>query len=321
VSRIRSVHPGLFTDEAFMAASMAARVLLIGLWTEADDRGVFKWTPLTLKARLMPVDPVDVAALLDELVAVKFVERFEAEDGHHYGVIRNFCRFQRPKKPRHVHPLPDKFRNFVGLNEAEFPTGGEKSPQMEEGGGREDSPTSGDSESFFSRVESEEGGRSPIGEAAKTRFRKPKAMVPADWQPDDKLREFATAKAGWGPAECDGAAEAFRTHHLAKGTLFHDLGAGWRAWVLTAVKLNAGSRQTRPPAEDYGWDRASQAYEYAPESPAYWRDQLALWFDRTRGGPIRKRWLDEAWGPAPGEFGCRVPPEVLAEFGWEPPQK
>jgi hypothetical protein len=31
--RIRSVHPGLFTDEAFVTVSMAARVLLIGVWT------------------------------------------------------------------------------------------------------------------------------------------------------------------------------------------------------------------------------------------------------------------------------------------------
>lgn len=32
MARIRSVHPGLYTDEAFMTLSMAARVLIVGLW-------------------------------------------------------------------------------------------------------------------------------------------------------------------------------------------------------------------------------------------------------------------------------------------------
>jgi hypothetical protein len=29
-----------------------ARLLLIGIWSEADDRGVFEWKPATLKMRL-----------------------------------------------------------------------------------------------------------------------------------------------------------------------------------------------------------------------------------------------------------------------------
>ncbi len=41
MARIRSIHPGLFTDEAFMALSLLARVVLPGLWTECDDQGVF----------------------------------------------------------------------------------------------------------------------------------------------------------------------------------------------------------------------------------------------------------------------------------------
>ena len=47
--------------------SMAARVLLFGLWTEADDQGVFDWKPITIKMRILPVDNVDVPELLAEL--------------------------------------------------------------------------------------------------------------------------------------------------------------------------------------------------------------------------------------------------------------
>jgi hypothetical protein len=138
MSRIRSIHPGLFTDEAFMAASCQARILLIGIWTEAWDDGVFEWKPLTLKARIFPVDAVDVPALMLELETLRFVHRFEA-NGKPYGAVRNFRKYQRPKKPNSSGCLPDDLVSFVGISEPvpnQFPTASEKSPQMEDGGGR-----------------------------------------------------------------------------------------------------------------------------------------------------------------------------------------
>ena len=112
MSRIRSVHPGLFTDEAFASVSMPARLLLIGIWTECFDDGIFEWKPLTLKMRIFPADSVDVAPLLDELVSVNAVMRFCA-DGKLYGAVRNFCRFQRPKKPNSSGVNSDEIRTYV----------------------------------------------------------------------------------------------------------------------------------------------------------------------------------------------------------------
>lgn len=135
MARIRSIHPGLFTDEAFMTASPNARLLIIGIWTEAWDDGVFEWKPLTLKAKLFPVDNVDMGALLDELVSLDFVKQFEA--GKKYGAIRNFQKYQRPKKPNSSGVLPEALRAYVHAVPSQLPTDGEKSPQMEDGGGRE----------------------------------------------------------------------------------------------------------------------------------------------------------------------------------------
>jgi len=143
MSRIRSIHPGIFTDEAFVSVSMAARVLLPGLWTEADDHGVFEWKPIALKMKIFPADNVDVEALLGELVDADIIQGFSC-DGKNYGVVRNFCKYQRPKKPTYKHVLPDELRTYVGLSEEstvpvenQSPTGGGKSPQMEdEGEGR-----------------------------------------------------------------------------------------------------------------------------------------------------------------------------------------
>lgn len=115
MSRIRSVHPGLFTDEAFVTLSPAAQVFWIGLWCEADDQGIFEWKPLTLKMRLLPASPLMVEPLLEELVTAGCVRQFDM-DGRWFGVIRNFAKHQRPKSPKDVHPLPDELRNYAGFN-------------------------------------------------------------------------------------------------------------------------------------------------------------------------------------------------------------
>lgn len=110
--RIRSIHPTLWTDEAYMEASFPARLLLLGLWTEAFDDGVFSWKPVVLKARLFPADSCDCDALLAELCSLGFICRFEAA-GKAYGAIRNFQKFQRPKKPNESGHLPDDLLEFV----------------------------------------------------------------------------------------------------------------------------------------------------------------------------------------------------------------
>lgn len=137
MSRIRSVHPGMFTDEAFMTVSSAAKVVLIGIWCECDDQGVFEWKPFTLKARLLPAEDVNMDAILSELASVDFIRRFEC--GKSYGLVRNFQRYQRPKKPNAVHPLPDEYRTYVGAKVTasppvphQFGTGGGEPPLMED---------------------------------------------------------------------------------------------------------------------------------------------------------------------------------------------
>lgn len=118
MSRIRSVHPGFFTDEDLVSVSIAARMLVIGLGVESDDKGVFEWKPVTLKMRIFPADNLDVAELLAELEHVGAIMPYEM-DGKKYGAIRNFRKFQRPKTPNNVHPANDNVLIFVGMK----PTG------------------------------------------------------------------------------------------------------------------------------------------------------------------------------------------------------
>jgi len=141
MARIRSTHPTQWTDEAFVTCSMAARLLAIAIRNDADDNGIFEWKPLQLKMRLFPADNLNIEELLDELVETNQVMSAEI-DGRKYGAIRNFTKFQRPKKPNSVHPMNDQFRTYVGLKPRSSPpvphpngTTSEKSPQMEDVGG------------------------------------------------------------------------------------------------------------------------------------------------------------------------------------------
>lgn len=149
MARIRSIHPGIWTDEAFMSLSAYARLLLIGIWTEAFDDGVFDWKPLTLKARIFPVDAVDVNELLLELFHANLIARLESHPKKP-GIIRNFQRYQRPKKPNSSGMLSEEWLDYVGAKAPDEPsdddssepvrnqfgTGSEKYAQMEDGGGK-----------------------------------------------------------------------------------------------------------------------------------------------------------------------------------------
>ena len=142
MSRIRSVHPGLFTDEAFVCLSDSAQIFFIGLWTECDDQGAFEWKPVQLRLKLRGNREGGVDTLLAELAEANCIRSYE-HGGRKFGLVRNFQRFQRPKKPNSVHFIPPELRTFVSSadqsSEAvphQFPTSGEKSPQMEDGGGR-----------------------------------------------------------------------------------------------------------------------------------------------------------------------------------------
>lgn len=149
MARIRSIHPGLFTDEVFVSLSADAQVFLLGLWTEADDHGVFEWKPMTLRMRLRPTKDGPAEPLLAEIAATQAIKQFEI-GGRQYGAIRNFRKYQRPKKPNAIHPITDEIRTYVALTAVsselseveeakvlpEARPSTEIAPQMEDGGGR-----------------------------------------------------------------------------------------------------------------------------------------------------------------------------------------
>jgi hypothetical protein len=246
MSRIRSIHPGLWTDEAFVMLTPIARLFFMGIWNECDDSGSFEWSPLKLKMRILPADNADAAELLAELLTADAVMQYEIA-GKRYGAVRNFCQYQRPKKPNSTYPQTDEVRAWVntearstrdGSGEVgkELPIGGEKSRQMEDGGGKRETP-SGKPERSKARKR-----------AAPAPFEVPTWVPAAPWQAFVDMRRAMEA----GPKKIPftvGAAKGIITELEKFKDAGHDIGA---ILMKSAINSYRGvfAPDTPPPAND-----------------------------------------------------------------------
>ncbi len=212
MSRIRSVHPGFFTDEAFVQVSAFARLLLIGIGTEADDKGAFPWKPISLKMKLFPMDVVDVQELLKELCSVDAIRRYKV-DGKEYGCIRNFRQHQRPKKPNDLYPLPDEFVTYCGLTKSSGEAVGNQGGKVPADGGE------GRGEEDGEERRMEDGGKG--------------AKIPKTFEPilTDTAKGIVSS---WPQGRLDRELDKFRDHHTAKGSVMKDWQAAFRTWLRNA---------------------------------------------------------------------------------------
>jgi hypothetical protein len=284
MARIRSVHPGLFTDEHYAVLSLAGRELLKGLWTESDDQGVFEWKPVSIKMRIFPLDTVDVPALLSELEK-HWIMKFEV-DGRAYGACRNFCKYQRPQKPKHVHPLPVEHHAFVRLG---YKSRGAEQDAAEQGGSGT-SPVSEENEYGTDKRkpgQMEEGG----GKRKRNGSSEPDGFE-AFYQAYPKHEGRGKAKAAYVAAlkKTDAAtllqaAQAFRRKQEGENPKYIPLPASW----LSAERWTDEGLLHGPPDDTADIDD--------------WRIRQRVF--RESG-----RWSDN-WGPRPGTEGCKCPRELM----------
>ena len=97
MARIRTIKPEFFRHEALFEAEqntgLPLRVAYAGLFTAADREGRFKWSPRNLKLDCLPCDEVDFAAVLDALLTVGFIVKYQI-DGETYGAIPSWSAHQ-----------------------------------------------------------------------------------------------------------------------------------------------------------------------------------------------------------------------------------
>ena len=227
MSRIRSIHPGILTDESFMALTVEcplAVAMLIGIWMDADDSGVFEWKPFSLKAKILPAVMVDTTTLLAALIQHKFIKSFEV-NSKQYGVVRNFVRFQRPKSPKYVHPMTDEMRMYAGYEGGKIPKAETGRPPSDDSSERVPNlfvTTSGISpqrKEEGGMMEEEDGDKSlsarEIGDLAEEFY----LSYPKKVDPRDARAKFEReVRKGANPWEIVGSAKRYAEAHRLAGT-------------------------------------------------------------------------------------------------------
>jgi len=310
MARIRSIHPGLFSDPEFAALSSDAQVFYLGLLTEADDNGIFEWNANKLKIRLRPLKDGSIDSLFVELETAEKVASYEV-DGRKYGAIRNFRKFQRPKSPKATHPISNEWRIYVGLSPSisemppdeasQFPPDGEIPPQREEEGGRR--------EGEF---------KNP---ATPTR----EDLALAEWQSGAsghgwRSADFMTSTRRFKLAavlDAYGGLEGWKRilEKASEAGLFLDEDGKYHPWFsldwlldqdrIARLLEGAYAERKKQPQAQSRYGKSHVAGDTLPSAEP--------WEQRMRGWHSRKQWLPQIWGPPPGASGCRVPSRFMGD--------
>lgn len=95
MARMRTVKPGLFSNDVLAEIEPLGRLLFIGLWTIADREGRLEDRPKRIKAEVLPYDSAEIEPLLQELHRRGFITRYQVS-GSGYIQINNFTKHQSP---------------------------------------------------------------------------------------------------------------------------------------------------------------------------------------------------------------------------------
>lgn len=274
MARIRSIHPGILTDEAFMTLTVECPLgvpLLVGIWMQADDAGVFEWKPITLKAAILPGISTEFGHILAELVRNSFVRCFDV-DGRQYGVVRNFVKYQRPKKPKDQHPATPEMRSYAGFEDGKRPHADTGRPPNDDEFG---------TSSGIHRQMKEEGGRRKEEKKdsdASARADKTPSPPPiprsTTIDPDCPLStpdRDAAISAGLTRPQAEAEWQAFVDFNLAKAERSFNWPASWRKWLHNGKKFERPDhgRNGKPSVQTAARGNVESGITFGPVPPPY----------------------------------------------------
>lgn len=119
MARRRMIDPNIWHSEDFSKLSMFARLVFIGMFSNADDEGRGRAKPVYLKSVIFPYDEdVRVADIDKTLLEIgsKMSVTFYQHDGNAYYSFDNWQKWQRVDKPQESKiPAPESVENHSGV--------------------------------------------------------------------------------------------------------------------------------------------------------------------------------------------------------------
>jgi hypothetical protein len=108
VSRIRTIKPDFWSSAQVMECSPNARLLFIGMWNFADDKGRLPLSPKSIKAQVFPGDNLnsdDILGMILELSKNDLLFAYSI-DGKDYLQVTGWHhqRIDKPQKPKCPEP-------------------------------------------------------------------------------------------------------------------------------------------------------------------------------------------------------------------------
>lgn len=117
MARIRTVKPEFWTDEKIVECSLAARLLFIGLFNFADDKGCMERSPKRIKMQVFPADTIECEPLIMELIAHGLLTEYSV-NGSQYLHIPGFLKHQKINRPSNsAIPFPQEFTEPDAMDE------------------------------------------------------------------------------------------------------------------------------------------------------------------------------------------------------------
>jgi hypothetical protein len=288
MARARNIKPGFFHDAKLLKCEAWVRLLFIGLWCQADRRGILRDDPEQLAVDIFPRDAYDVQAGLCALTDAGFLVRYQSQ-GQRCIKIVNFLRHQNPHRDEKPSDLPDEQGASMVLTLCEHPVN------------RADSLNT---DSLIADTGLLEPPLvPPAGGKPKVKRKTVRAtQVPEDWEPSDDLCGWASEQ-GFLSTEVHAQTVQFIRHHRSKGNTFKDIGMAWQNWMARSREY--GPARASPNGKPMtSTDRILEAGRRVQERHNE-RDRnhadagdvrRSLWPEDERGGPghdARHRGLDD----------------------------
>ncbi|HHN8541610.1 hypothetical protein KDV70_23210 [Citrobacter cronae] len=98
MARIRTIKPEFWTNEKIVECSFEARLMFIGMFNFADDKGNLVRSPKRIKMQIFPADMIDCEPLIKELSLAGLISEYSV-NGVEYIHIDGFSKHQKINRP------------------------------------------------------------------------------------------------------------------------------------------------------------------------------------------------------------------------------